>query len=233
MGRHRSAGATAYTPSDPSRRSRIPSESPRRAAKAALREEARRERRTARSRRRRSRGRRAATLSPGQRLLALPWTTFVLLLLVVVGVVGLVRPATYEARSTVTAATAPAAAQAAVALTRTDVVGNVEDEVELEPHLRGDVALTVERPADTQVVVIASAPDPRLAALAADTAAALVVEGDGDLTLSDAAVVPTRPTGIGTWWPWAAAGGTALLLALAVERRRDLGSPGLLPAEAA
>lgn len=153
--------------------------------------------------------------------MALPWVTFVLVALVVGGVVDALRPDSFEARSTVTALSRPAAAQAAVALTRADLADQVEDRVELEPQWRGALEIAVERPEPESVVVRAEAPDPRLAALAADTAAALVVEDDADLSLTRAALVPTRPNGGGSWWPWVVGGGGALLLALAVERRRE------------
>ena len=226
MGRHRSAGPALSAPTDTSRRPR-PSqqESPRRAARLAAREQERRDRRTERRRRReRSRaGRSRHTPLPlRQRLLALPWVTFVLLALVAGAVVDALRPDIFEARSTVTALSRPAAAQAAVALTRADLAARVEDQVELEEQWRGTLRISVERPAPEAVVVRAEAPDPRLAALAADTAAALVVEDDADLSLSDPAVVPTGPVDGGSWWPWVLAGGAALLLALSVERRREL-----------
>ncbi len=220
MARHRSAGTHSSSPSYPARPSHPRGPSPRRAARTVAHEEARRLRRVERERRR-SRTSRRERLPLGERLLALPWVSVVLLALVAAVLVEVLRPDTFEARSTLTAATAGSASQAAVVLSRPDLAGQVEDLVELERRWKGSVRLSVERPAADAVVVRATARDPRLAALAADTAAALVAREEPQLALTSPAVVPTGPLGGGSRVPWALGGGTLLLLALLLERRRD------------
>lgn len=227
MARHRAAGhrPPVQTNSPGRQRPPGPHDSPRRAARLARREEARQQDRAERALRRArgtARRPRRTALPLRRRLLALPWVTFVLVALVAVAVVGVLRPASFEARSTVSASTVPAAAQAAAELTRRDLARQVEQQVELESQWRGSVRIWVDRPDDRPVVVVrAQAPDPRLAALAADTAAALVVEGDDELRLAEPAVVPTRPAGGSSWWPWALAGAAALALAVLLERLHE------------
>lgn len=161
-----------------------------------------------------------------QRLLGLPWLALVLTGLVVVTSVLLLRSETYAASTTVGATDGRTAAAAAVDLTRLELRQRVEEEVELAERWRGRVRLSVERPpapdpsAAPTLLVTATAPDPRLAALAADTAAALVVVDRSDvLTLEEAATVPTRPVGELPWWSWPA--GLALLgCALVLEERQ-------------
>lgn len=151
-----------------------------------------------------------------------PWLTLVLLALVVVVGASVLSPATYAATATVTATDRLAAAAGDVALTRTDLLPRVEEAIELEDARRGRLRLAVAgHPDRPELTVTATASDPRLAALAADTAAALVVsERRQSLTLSAPAVVPTRPVdGLATGW--VVGGLTALALALAVERLHE------------
>ncbi|WP_289018687.1 hypothetical protein [uncultured Ornithinimicrobium sp.] len=165
--------------------------------------------------------RRARADSLTTALLAVPWVTVVLLVLVPVAAVDLLRPAVYAATTTVTATSEEAAGRAAVDLTRADVVGRVEDRIELEDAWRGTVHLAVDRAGEPdEVRVLARAADPRLAALAADTAAALAVsDAPEDLALSAAAAVPTRPEGEGPRW-WVVSAVPLLVLAALVERVR-------------
>lgn len=144
----------------------------------------------------------------GQRLLGLPWIGLVLATLVALAALLLLRPDSYAATSRVEAADARSAATAAVDLTRLELLPRVEQEIELDAAWQGTVRLSVDHPLDRdEVLVTAVAPDPRLAALAADTAAALVVSEDpGALTLADPAPVPTRPLAAVPWWGWALAG---------------------------
>lgn len=173
----------------------------------------------ARSGRRGRRRARADSLTTA--LLAVPWVTIVLLVLVPVAAVDLLRPAVYAATTTVTATSEAVAARAAVDLTRADVVDRVEDRIELEDDWRGRVQVTVQRTgAEDEVLVRARAADPRLAALAADTAAALAVsDAPDDLALSEAAAVPTRPEGEGPRW-WVIASLPLLVLAVLAEQVR-------------
>ena len=172
----------------------------------------------ARSGRRGRRRARADSLTTA--LLAVPWVTIVLLVLVPVAAVDLLRPAVYAATTTVTATSEAVAARAAVDLTRADVVDRVEDRIELEDDWRGRVQVTVQRTgAEDEVLVRARAADPRLAALAADTAAALAVsDAPDDLALSEAAAVPTRPEGEGPRWVIASL--PLLVLAVLAEQVR-------------
>jgi hypothetical protein len=142
-------------------------------------------------------------------------------LLLLVGTVGLsvLRPDTYAATATVTASDDRAASAGAVALTRRDLAPRVREELEVEGDVRAPFRLSVDHPVGEPVLLVtARAEDPRLAALAADTAAALVVtERRDELTLSTPAPVPVSPERTPSPW-WAVAGLTALTLALLVER---------------
>ena len=160
------------------------------------------------------------------RLVGIPWLSVVLVALVALAALTLLRPETYLATATITAQTPRSASVAAVDLTRGALRERVEEAVELDPAWRGRIQLSVERPGDEHVVQVAArAGDPRLAALAADTAAALVVvERDDVLVLTDSASVPTHPEQTVPTWVWLT-GGVALALALLleqVERRRTL-----------
>ncbi|MGC5585591.1 hypothetical protein ACPYOC_14700 [Ornithinimicrobium sp. W1665] len=188
--------------------------------------------RAVRARRDRRRGRRRVRAgSLGEALLSVPWVTVVLLALVAVAAVDLLRPAVYAATTTITAGSDSSAARAAVDLTRTDVVDRVEERIELEEAWRGGVRVDVDR-ADggPEVLVEGRAGDPRLAALAADTAASLAVaDAPEDLTLSAPAEVPTRPVGEGPRW-WVVVALPLLLAAALAEhararRERPGGSP--------
>ncbi|WP_122261719.1 hypothetical protein [Ornithinimicrobium cerasi] len=151
------------------------------------------------------------------RLAALPWLTFVLLLLVVTVGASVLRADSYAATATVSASSDRAASAGAVELTRADLLPRVREAIEMgrEPSVRLAVDHPPGRP---ELLVTARADDPRLAALAADTAAALVVsERQDHLTLSAPATVPSAPERSPSPW-WAAAGLTALALALLVER---------------
>ena len=130
-----------------------------------------------------------------QRLSGIPWITAVLLLTLLVGGWDLLRPLTYAAEATVAAGQERVADQVSVGMTDPDLERDVERAVELGPDLRGSVQLTVRHEqGDLRVHVRAEAPDPRLAAVAADTAAALTVQGRPDeLELVAPAEVPTDP----------------------------------------
>jgi hypothetical protein len=156
------------------------------------------------------------------RLAAQPWLTLVLLVLVAGVGLSVLRPDTYAATATVTATTDRAAADGAVALTRTDLVPRVEEAIELADVRAGRIRVAIDRPPDRpQLLVTTTARDPRLAALAADTAAALVVsEREDALSLTTPAAVPTRPVDRLSPW-WAVGGLTALALALLVERLHE------------
>ncbi|HSP60285.1 MAG TPA: hypothetical protein VLO09_04425, partial [Ornithinimicrobium sp.] len=157
----------------------------------------------------------------GEALLAVPWVTVVLLLLVSVAAVDLLRPAVYSTTATLVAGSDAAARRTAVDLARTDVVDRVEARIELEEEWRGRLRVGVDRAGGgREVRVEAQAPDPRLAALAADTAASLAVaDAPDDLTLSSAAEVPTRPVGEGPRG-WVVAALPLLVLAALAERAR-------------
>lgn len=150
---------------------------------------------------------------------ALPWITIVLALALLVGTVDLLRPDRYSAEATLEAPTSRAAADAHVLLTASGFTSRVEDEVELDEAWRGTVRISVvddEEP--LQTVVQGTAPDPRLAALAADTAASLIVQDrpEVDYALVDTAAVPTEPDRPrNLLWAWA--GLAALAVALWVE----------------
>lgn len=179
---------------------------------------------TARARRgERARARRAQQRQTPlhHRLLALPWLTIVLAVLVLAGAASLARTDHFVATSTITATNTQAATAAAAALEADELTARVERDIELEERLHGTVTLTGDRPGQLPVVVVrAQAPDPRLAALAADTAAALIVaEGQG-ITLAEPAVVPTAPVSQGPWSIWALVGAVALTGAVLVERRQ-------------
>ncbi|KUG52485.1 hypothetical protein AVL62_14260 [Serinicoccus chungangensis] len=128
-------------------------------------------------------------------LARLPWITLVLLVVLVVGTAELVQPRTYAASATLTAPTERAADQLSVQLTDPALPSEVERAVELDPELSGSVRLAVRHEAeDREVHLQATAPDPRLAALAADTGAALSVQERADGTeLTQGARVPTEP----------------------------------------
>lgn len=158
--------------------------------------------------------------SLGHALAAQPWITLVLLGALLLGGLSLLRPDWYAAQATLTVPSARAASDTAVRLSSPALVGEVEQAAELAPELRGRLRLEVaEDAAPTEVVVRASARDPRLAAVAADTAAALVVQEQGEgYALSAPATVPTEPErGRPLWWAWLAA--PALAVATLVELR--------------
>ena len=159
---------------------------------------------------------RAVRLVHGLR--SLPWVTLVLVGLVLTCAVALLRPDDFSATGTVAASTPTAAGEVAVALASPDLPGRVEDEVELAQDRRGSLTLDVELLGPSVVAVRALAPDPRLAALAADTAVALVVDGRADLRPEQAAVVPSRPVPSGRTGHWIAGAATALVVALLVEQ---------------
>ena len=151
-------------------------------------------------------------------LARLPWITLVLLAVLVVGTAELAQPRTYAATATLTAPTERAADEISGQLTDPGLRPRVEQAVELDPELAGSVRLAVQHDAgDLQVHLEATASDPRLAALAADTGAALVVEDRSDGTeLTDGAQVPTEPVDDrGLLWLVAAA--AALAVAVRVE----------------
>ncbi|MGO0575832.1 hypothetical protein [Ornithinimicrobium panacihumi] len=151
----------------------------------------------------------------------MPWVTLVLTTVAAVLAVMLVRPDGYAATSTVTAATPRVAQQTAVALTRLDLGSRVATELELDPSWRGDVHYEIDhRPQDRALLITARSTDPRLSAVAADTAAALAVTDleEGELSLASTAQVPTAPERqISRWWIALALG--ALALAGLVEWR--------------
>jgi hypothetical protein len=154
-----------------------------------------------------------------------PWVTLLLLTVLGAGVVELARPVTYQATSVLSAPGEQAGDRATSALGDPDLVVRVEREIELTPPWRGGLGLDVHPGPDAgtsttrvEVQVLASAPDPRLAALAADTAVALVVRDhpDDGLELARAATVPAEPVrSFDPWWLLPAGG--ALLVALRVE----------------
>lgn len=151
-------------------------------------------------------------------LAGVPWITLVLLVVLGLGAFELARPRTYLATTTLTATTERAADEVSVRLTDPALRTATERAIELDAELSGSVALQVRHDTrDPQVHLEARAPDPRLAAVAADTAAALVVQEREDGTeLSQAARVPTEPEGErGPAWLVVAA--AALALAVRVE----------------
>lgn len=170
----------------------------------------------------RSRARHAARYEHWTHALAArPWITLVLLGALVIGVLGLLGQDDYAADAVLVTPTARASSQAAVQLSRPELVREVEDAVELGPDLRGEVVLEVaEDDEPLEVVLRATAPDPRLAALAADTALALLVDEhpDAGYELSVPAAVPTDPVRpLTLWWAWA----TPLLLVVAIWVERN------------
>ncbi|WP_298889917.1 hypothetical protein [uncultured Serinicoccus sp.] len=159
-------------------------------------------------------------------LARLPWVTLVLLSVLVVGTAELVQPRTYAASTTLTAPTERAADQLSVQLTDPALRPEVERAVELDPELSGSVRLAVRHEAeDRQVHLEATAPDPRLAALAADTAAALTVQERADGTeLTHGARVPTEPVDDrGLLWLLVAAGLLAVAVRVEAAHRAWLG----------
>ncbi|MFX0539008.1 hypothetical protein ACQBAT_15755 [Ornithinimicrobium sp. Y1847] len=172
--------------------------------------------------RRRSGAHAAARQRPwSYRVVAIPWLTLTLLLCVAVLAVDLLRPRTYEATAVITATDDRTASWAAVELTRLSLPREVAREIELDTTQHSRPRLQVERRSSPQVEIIALADDPRLAALAADTAAMLSVEQRPDvLTLSTAAETPVDSrTFRSQWWTLVA---LALLLAgVVLERLHD------------
>lgn len=165
---------------------------------------------------------------PTQRVLGLPWLGLLLAGLVAVALVLLMAPPRYVATATLGADSPRESARAAVELGRADLRSRSFEAMELGSGWSGRIRLEVEHDAaGAQVHVTAHATDPRLAALTADTAAALVVaERDGRLWLQEAAQVPVRPEGGVPGWAWGATG-LALLGATLLEfrqRRRMLRS---------
>ena len=151
-------------------------------------------------------------------LAGVPWITLVLLAVLALGTAELVRPRTYLATATLTAPTVAAADQLATQLADPDLRPRVEREVELDPELTGSVRLAVrDEEQEREVSLEATAPDPRLAALAADTGAAVVAQDRADGTsLSEAAEVPTEP--VDRRGPaWLVAAAAALAVAVRVE----------------
>lgn len=154
------------------------------------------------------------------RVAGLPWITLVLLAGLLVAGVELLRSEDFAADAVLSAPSALAADRASVALTARDMVTRVEQEVELtDPDLRRGLSLGVaEDDEPLEVVARATASDPRLAALAADTAAVLVMQDHPEVgyQLVAAAATPTEPErGRATWWVWP--GLLALGLALWAE----------------
>lgn len=127
------------------------------------------------------------------RLAGLPWITLVLLLMITLAVVQLLRPVSYAAEAVMVTEEAGQARTARVMLDGRTVEARAEEAMELAPDLRGDLRITVVEDSDPlRVVVRAEAPDPRLAALAADTTVALWADEHGH-RLESAAAVPTEP----------------------------------------
>ncbi|GAA5159913.1 hypothetical protein [Ornithinimicrobium tianjinense] len=156
------------------------------------------------------------------RVTGLPWMMLVLLGLVVVVSVSLLRPDTYAATATLTASSPRAASSGAVALSGRYLPHHVEEALELDPRRRGEIRVDVDNVDGSELAVTAFAHDPRLAALAADTASALVIrEHPQDLSLQTPATVPSAPVSGQPlrWWALAAGLlGLAALLELTHER---------------
>ncbi|WP_131106314.1 hypothetical protein [Ornithinimicrobium sufpigmenti] len=153
------------------------------------------------------------------RVAGLPWITLVLLAALVVGGAEVLREDRFAAEATLSASTGIEADRASVALSAPRLVDAVEEEIELEARLRGDLRLEVaEDDERLDVVARATATDPRLAALAADTAVALVLRDhpDVDYSVQSTASVPTDPVQPRTLW-WVGLGLVALAGALWVE----------------
>lgn len=153
------------------------------------------------------------------RVAGLPWITLVLLAGLVVGGAEVLREDEFAAEATLSAPTWLDADRASVALSGPQLAAAVEEEVELEPGFRGDLRLEVaENDERLEVVVRAISTDPRLAALAADTALALVLRDhpEVDYSVRSTATIPAEPLRPGsTWWVWVAL--VALAGALWVE----------------
>lgn len=153
-------------------------------------------------------------------LAAQPWITLVLLGALLVAGLGLLTPGRYATQSSLSAPSTRAADDAVARLTDPSLVRQVEDAIELAPDLRGTVRLAAERDEEPlEVVLVATAPDPRLAAVAADTAVALVVDAypEAGYALSVPAAVPTeRERGRSLTWAWLTV--VALVAAGWVER---------------
>lgn len=154
------------------------------------------------------------------RLAALPWITLVLLAGMLVAGTELLRTEQFSTEAVLAAPTPLEADRASVALSSPPLVGRTADAVELtDDRLRRGLELTVAEDDDPlEVVVRATAGDPRLAAVAADTAAVLVLQDHPEVgyTFVTAATVPTDPDRPRqTWWVWP--GLVALLVALWVE----------------
>lgn len=134
----------------------------------------------------------------------LPWITLVLLGALLAGGVGLLQDEQYAAEATLSAPDAEQAARAAERLADPALVGTVEEEVQLTDGLRGALRLTTPGGEGSGVVLRATAPDPRLAAVAADTAVALVAREQGEgFDLATPAAVPTEPVeGRSLAWVW-------------------------------
>lgn len=183
-------------------------------------------RRSARQQARRARH--SPSVRLGQLLAGLPWVTLVLVVLVAAVGTGVLRQDVFRATSVVTSPSGAALDEAAARLLAPAAGRQVEEQIELGARWRGSLTLAVERPYEPVLLVRAQAPDPRLAALAADTAAALVVRsaGEAELSLSEPAPVPTGPVRRRAGWLWWPAGAAALALAVLLERRHRSGGPG-------
>lgn len=163
-----------------------------------------------------------------QALASWPWITIVLVVTLLVGGVELLRSSDYAATAGLTATDGDAADLAESRLADPALPDLVEEEVELGPQWTGRVGLDVTREPDgRELRVTGTAPDPRLAALAADTAAALVAAdvngtaGAGEptaaaLQLTEPAPVPSDPDRPRTL-SWAWIGLLALVPALWLE----------------
>lgn len=182
-----------------------------------------------------------------QRMVGWPWVTLALVGLVLGGAIHVLSEESFAATATLTADEVRAADQASVALTAPRLIERVEAEIELEAPWQDRIELKIVHDyLSPDVHVTAIAPDPRLAALAADAAITLVVQdfagqsaqgadaegtdsegtdstageaGQSVLTMSQAAVIPAEPDhGPSQWW-WAS-GGILLALAALLEWRR-------------
>lgn len=160
----------------------------------------------------------------------LPWVTLVLVGALLTGWIGLAREDRYVAEAAMTAAGAQQATGLAERLGHPGLAAEVEEQVQLASARRGSVRLEVVRGEDPATVVLsASAPDPRLAAVAADTAVALVgaerTAAGEDVELAPASIPTEAATGRGLTWVWVSALGLALALwaegAHRVWRRRQ------------
>lgn len=153
------------------------------------------------------------------RVAGLPWVTLVLLAALLVGGAEVLRQDEFAAEATLSAPTWLAADRASVALSGPRLAAAVEEEVELDPGFRGDLRVEVaDNDERLEVVVRAVSTDPRLAALAADTALALVLRDHPEVgyEVRSTAWVPTEPVSpASTWWVWV--GLVALAAALWVE----------------